>query len=140
MTNMAHQIRKIDYYHLTVQDQPGEAYKVLSYLADLGISMSAFSAIPMGPNSMLLTIFPEDSLKLSKQLKYAGQRLDGPHRALLVQGTDEVGALIDIHMKLYQAGVNVSAASGVTSGKDSFGYVIYIRSDEFEKAVEALGI
>lgn len=133
-------IKKIDYFNLTVKDQPGEAYKFLSQLADLGISMSAFSAIPLGPVSTLLTIFPDNSQKLSKELKLAGQTLDGPHKALLVQGDDELGALIEIHHKLYQASINISAASGVSDGKDSFGYVIYLRNDEFEKAVKVLGL
>ncbi len=131
-------VKKIDYFNLTVKDQPGEAYRFLSELANLGINMAAFSAIPLGPVSTLLTIFPENSQKLSKEMKLAGQVLDGPHKALLVQGDDELGALISIHQKLYQANVNISAASGVSDGKGSFGYVIYLRNEEFEKAVTVL--
>lgn len=137
---MSISIKRIDYFNLTVKDQPGEAYNFLSLLANIGVSMSAFSAVPLGPNSTLLTIFPEDSHKMAKELKLSGQTLDGPHKALLVQGDDELGALIDIHRKLFQAQVNISAASGVTDGKGSFGYVIYLRSNEFEKAVKTLNL
>lgn len=137
---MSINIKKIEYFNITVKDQPGEAYHLLSQLANLGISMSAFSAIPLGPNATQLTIFPDNSQKMSKELKLAGQKLDGPHKALLVQGDDELGALVEIHQKLFHAKVNISAATGVTDGKDSFGYVIYLRSDEFEKAVKALNI
>ena len=35
---MAFNIRRIDYFYTTVKDQPGEAYKVLSLLASLGIN------------------------------------------------------------------------------------------------------
>jgi hypothetical protein len=135
---MAHRIKKIDYYNLIVQDQPGEAYKLLNELKELGINMAAFSAIPLSTNNTQLTVFPDDSYKLMKEIKLAGQNPDGPHKALLIQGDDELGALVDIHMKLAQANVNISAAHGVTDGGWGFGYVIYLRSDEFDKAVRAL--
>ena len=137
---MSVNIRTINYYNLNVQDQPGEALKVLSYLKDLGVNLLAFSAIPMGANNMTLTVFPDSGAKLSKELRFAGRQLEGPHNAILVQGDDELGALTTIHQKLFEANVNVSAANGVTDGKGGFGYVIYIRSDEFKKAADALGI
>ncbi|MBK6795930.1 MAG: hypothetical protein IPG76_03790 [Acidobacteria bacterium] len=66
--------------------------------------------------------------------------IDGPYHALLVQGDDELGALSRVHVKLYDAKVNVYASSGVADGKGSFGYVIYVRPEDYQKAVEALGI
>lgn len=137
---MSARISKIEYYNLTIKDQPGEAFQVLSYLKDLGVNMQAFAAIPMAPNTMMLTVFPDNPAKLSTEMRYAGQHLDGPHFAILVQGTDEIGALTDIHRRLSEASVNVSAANGITDGKGGFGYIIYIRSDEFEKASMVLGI
>ncbi len=64
--------------------------------------------------------------------------LDGPHKALLVQGDDELGALAGIHLKLYKANINVYASSGVADGKGSFGYLIYVKPEDFDRAVEAL--
>lgn len=137
---MAAQIRRIEYFNITVKDEPGEAFKVLTYLKELGVKMKAFSAIPMGPNTMVITVFPDSSAKLSQELRFSGKNLAGPFYAILVQGADEIGALTGIHQKLYDAGVNVSAANGVTGGHGGFGYIIYIRSNEFEKAAKALGI
>ena len=136
---MPTQTRKIQYYNVTIKDEPGEAFKVLTYLSELGVNMQAFSAVPMGP-SMLLTVFPDNPAKLSAEMRYAGKELDGPHYAILVQGDDEIGALASIHEILYDAGINVSAANGISDGKGGFGYVIFIRSNEFEKAAKALGI
>jgi hypothetical protein len=34
---MAFKIRRVDYFYTTVKDEPGEAYKVLSLLAGLGV-------------------------------------------------------------------------------------------------------
>ena len=137
---MAFTIRKVDYFSTTVQDRPGEAYKLLSQLADLGLNLVAFTAVPVGPLHAQLTIFPEDPRRMADAGRKAGLVLDGPHPALLVQGDDELGALARIHAKLSDANVNVYASSGVADGRGSFGYVIYVRPDEYERAATALGI
>ena len=66
--------------------------------------------------------------------------MDGPHPAFLVQGDDELGALAQIHQALFEANVNVFASSGVTDGRGSFGYVVYVRPDDLRRAEEALGL
>lgn len=137
---MAFRIRRVNYFTTTVQDQPGEAYKLLSQLADLGVSLVAFTAVPIGPLHAQLTIFPDDPLKLRDAAHKAGIVLDGPHPALLVQGDDELGALARIHAKLSDANVNVYASSGVADGRGSFGYVVYIKPGDFERGATALGV
>jgi predicted amino acid-binding ACT domain protein len=66
--------------------------------------------------------------------------LEGPHQAFLVQGDDRLGALTGIHEALFRADVNVFASSGVTDGRGTFGYLIYVRPESFDRAAEALGI
>ena len=134
-----HDIHRVQYFYTTVQDRPGEALEFLSTLADLGINMLAFTAIPVGMMQTQLTIFPEEPALLKDQGRKAGFRLDGPHHALLVQGEDVPGALVGIHEKLYRAGINVYASTGVTSGK-GYGYIIYIRPEDFEEAAAAVGV
>ena len=46
---MGSEIRRVDYFYTMIQDQPGEAYKLLSRLADLGVNLLAFTAVPTGP-------------------------------------------------------------------------------------------
>lgn len=137
---MPFSIQRVEYYYTTVKDQPGEAYKLLNMLAGVGINQLAFSAIPIGPNSTQLAIFPQDPSKLNHEAQTAGMVLDGPHHALLIQGDDELGALADIHHKLYEADINVFSSSGVTDGKGSFGYLIYVRDEDFDRAAETLGV
>ncbi len=137
---MSHQIRQVGYFYATVSDHPGEAYKVLSQLANLGINLLAFSGLPLGPARTQLTIFPEDESKLQKASDLAGLTLDGPHPALLVQGDDVLGALAGIHAKLYEARVNVYASSAVTDGRGSYGYILYVRPDEVRRALDALEV
>jgi hypothetical protein len=137
---MAFSIRKIEYFYTTVRDQPGEAYKLLTGLADLGINLLAFTAVPVGPVRTQLSLFPEDSHKLSEAARQIGFELDGPYTALLVRGDDELGALAEIHEKLSAASVNVYASSGVTDGKGSYGYVVYVRPDDIERAAAAFDV
>ena len=137
---MAFSIRRVEYFTATVQDRPGEAYKLLSQLADLGLNLVAFTAVPVGPLRSQLTLFPDDPLRMVEAARKAGLVLDGPHPALLVQGDDELGALAQIHAKIFEAGVNVYASSGVADGRGTFGYVIYVKPDEYERAATALGV
>lgn len=137
---MAFTIQRVDYYYTTVKDIPGEAYKLLNLMAGVGINQLAFSAIPIGPNTTQLAIFPEDPEKFSNEAKMAGMSLDGPHHALLIQGDDELGALAEIHQKLYEADINVYSSSGVTDGRGSYGYLIYVREEDFDRAAQTLGV
>jgi hypothetical protein len=137
---MAFQIQRIAYFYAMVKDEPGAAYQILSQLAALGVNLLAFTAVPIGPSRAQLALFPEDDSRLAKAAKDAGLALDGPHPAFLVQGDDELGALASVHRRLFEAGVDVYASSGVTDGRGSFGYVVYVREDQSEKAAQALGL
>lgn len=137
---MDHTIRRVEYFYTTVNDRPGEALRFLTALADLGINLLAFTAIPVGLHQTQLTIFPDDPHKLTDQSERAGFIVDGPHNALLVQGRDVPGALVGIHEVLHDAGVNVYAATGVSGGGGQFGYMLHIRPTEFQVAADALGV
>jgi hypothetical protein len=137
---MAFSIARVQYFYVSVKDKPGEAYKLLSRLAEYGVNLLAFTGVPIGPSHTQLAIFPEDPAKLSDAAKKASIGLDGPQLALLVQGDDELGSLAEIHEKLYEANVNVYASSGVSDGRGSFGYLLYVRPDEYERALAALGL
>jgi hypothetical protein len=132
--------RRVDYFSTTVTDRPWEAYQLLATLADLGINLLAFTAVPIGPLHTQLTIFPEDSAKLTHEAQQDHLELDGPHPALLVQGDDELGALAEFHETLSDAHVNVYASTGVADGSGSFGYIIYVRPEDYDRAVAALGL
>ncbi len=135
---MPAQIRRVEYYYITVKDRPGEAYRVLARLASGGVSLLAFSAVPMGGNTTQLTVFPTDAQQLRAVDDEARLTLTGPQQAFLIQGDDELGALVDIHLKLSDSQINVSASSGVTDGRGGYGYVVYVAPNDFEKAAQTL--
>ncbi len=135
---MNYTIKKVDYFYTTIKDQPGEAYKLLNSLGDLGLNLLAFTAVPIGPISTQLALFPENIEKFKLEAQNAHMSLDGPHHALLVRGDANLEALTDLHLQLFKANINVYAASGVADGKGNFGYVLYIKPEDFDRAIAAL--
>ena len=137
---MSTTVRAVEYFHVTVKDRPGEAYRLLSQLTAADVNLLAFSAIPIGPEVTQLVLFPDSTEGLTALAEKAGLVLTGPQRALLVQGDDRLGALADIHRKLFDAQVNVYASTGVTDGKGDYGCVLYIKAEHFTSAAHALGV
>ena len=137
---MAARIRKVACYDTTIRDVPGEAYRVLSLLAQEGVDLMAFQAVPMGPDTTRITMFTDGEGALPRVAESAGLVLSGPQYAFLVQGDDEMGALARIHKQIYDAEVNVFASWGVTDGQGGFGYVLYVRREAIDKAAAALGL
>jgi hypothetical protein len=137
---MSMKIRRVEYFHATVRDQPGEAYSLLSQLASAEVNLLAFNAVPVGPEQTQLVIFPESVESLAQAAERSGLILTGPQRAFLIHGDDRLGALVDLHRKLNDSRINVYASSGVTDGRGGYGYVLYVRSEHYEDAAVALGI
>lgn len=137
---MAFHLDKVDYFYASVPEEVGRACLLLERLAQQGVNLLAFSAVPFGPAKTQFTLFPADSGALQRASANAGLRLDGPHPALLAQGVDELGALARVHQTLEQARVEVYATSGVSDGRGGYGYVIYVRPSSFTDAVAALGL
>jgi hypothetical protein len=133
-------VRSVEYYYATVLDRPGQAAELLTLLAGAGIELLAFSILPTGPTHTQLMLFPESPAQLIATAKRAGLELTGPQHALLVQGDNELGALVEIHRALADANINVYASSGVTDTKGGFGYVLYVRPEDFKHAATVAGV
>jgi len=135
---MAFSVRPIEYFYVDTRDSTGAAYHVLSAFADRGVDLLAFTAVPSGPERAQFALFPRDPAKFMAEARLAQIPAEGPHHALLVSGDDELGRLAGIHERLFEAGVDVYAATGVSDGRGSFGYVVYVREDQFGQALRAL--
>jgi hypothetical protein len=133
-------ISSVEYYYANVRDELGAAYRVLSQLAERGVNLLAFTAVPSGPSLAQFALVPEDPNKLVAEGRAVGLPLEGPYHALLVQGDDELGAFAGVHERLVEGGVDIYASTGVTDGRGSFGYLVYVREEQFEKAARALGV
>ena len=133
-------IRKVDYFYAHVKDKPGEAYRFLACLGEAGVNLLAFNAIPTGPEHTQLVIFPERADMLRRVAEQAGYALEGPHQAFLIQGDDQLGAFADIHRRLAEGDVNVYASNGVTDGRGDYGYILWVKPEDIDKASRVLGV
>lgn len=136
---MALNVRNVEYFYIRIEDSREKAYEILAQLASEEVSLLAFSAIPFGPNHVELTIFPDRSDTFILLAKRLGWIVTGPQHAFLVQGDDHLGALADIQRMLLEADVQIYASSGVTDGKGGYGYVIYFKEEDHDRAARALG-
>jgi len=137
---MSYKVQKLNYYYTITQDKPGEAHNILSILADVGVNQLAFNVSHIGPERSQITLFPEDNTKLISIAERASLNLDGPYNAIMVQGSDELGALVEVHEKLQNADINIASSTGIADGHGSYGYIIYLRPDDYDKAAEVLSI
>jgi hypothetical protein len=128
----------VKYYTANVADRIGSAYEVLSELAKSDNNLLAFSCIPIGPSNLQVTLFPDDADKLEQTSGSMGLVLMPAQHAFLIQGDDKIGVLTDVHRRLYDAKVAVYAANGVTDASGRFGYLIYVRPDDYERAAGIL--
>jgi len=136
---MAETVRRVDYYYAEVKDRPGEARRLLEFLSAHGINLVAFTAFPLDGQRAQLDFVPEDTQKLKDAAADAGIPLIGPKKALLIQGDDRTGVLVEYHLRLADAGINVFASNGISSGTGKFGYILWVKPKDFEKAARALG-
>lgn len=135
---MSERVRRVEYYYATVDDKPGEAQRLLEFLSAHGINLVGFTAFPAGDGKSQLDFIPENVRKLREAVGEAGVSLTGPKNALLIQGDDRTGVLVEYHLRLADSGVNVYAANGVSDSEGRFGYILWVRPEDFEKAAEAL--
>ena len=138
---MALEIKKVEYFNITIDSNAGEAYKLLSTFAKVGVSLLAFKAIPVKIKRTKFSLFPNNSSKMKDGAKKVGINLDGPHAALIIKSnSDEPGECAGIFEKLSQADINVYESSGIADIKDSYGVVLYLKQEDCDKALVALKV
>src|SRR5829696_6288436 len=104
----------VEYFYTTLSTRSDDAYELLDNLANENINFLAITLVPMGPDSTQLTLFPEDASLMQAVAKRVGLVLVGPHRAVLVQGDDERGALAHIHQQLHRSEIGIFASNAIT--------------------------
>lgn len=132
-------VRTIEYLYATVGDKPGEGRRLLEHLSERGVNLVAFTAFPIGSGKAQLDFVPESVEELQKAAADARLSLVGPKRAFLIQGDDRIGALHQYHLKLANAGINVRASNGVYGGTGTFGFILWVGPEDYERAAKVLG-
>ena len=136
---MTVKIYSAPYYYTLARDIPGEVCRLLTKLAGEEVNLLAFNALPVGPDETQLIIYPFNTTWLADVARHTGLMLSRPHHAFIVQGDDELGALVDIHQQLSDANINVENSSGLSDGKGGYRYILHVSETDYEKAAEILG-
>ena len=136
---MAETIRRVDYFYVTAPNKPGEGVRMLNTLKEAGISLLAFSGFPSGRRSQI-DFVPEDTAAFRKAARKAGWKLSPRKTGFLVEGKDQLGALLNVVSRLAEVKINVTAATAVCAGQRRYGALLWVKSPDVRKAVKVLGI
>jgi len=137
---MADTIRAVEYFYAVVGDEPGASRRLLEHLSEKGVNLVAFTAFPVGDGRTQLDFVADNRAHLKSAAEDAGVELTGPKKAFLLQGDDRIGVLHHHHLNLANAGVNVLASNGVCDGTGRFGFILWVKPDDFDKAAATLGV
>lgn len=135
---MADNIRKIDYWYVTVDNEPGAGARVLEALRDRGVNLRAFHGFPSAGRAQL-DLVPEDGEELRAAADEAGFTLSERKRALLAEGEDRVGAVAELFSTLARARINVVAVDAVAAGAGRYGALLWVAPEDYEQAATVLG-
>jgi hypothetical protein len=137
---MAESVRVVDYYFTTIDDKPGEGYRILARFKRREVNFLAFTAFPCGPGQCQLNFFPEEHEELRKAAKEINLVLQGPRKAFLIYGDDKLGALADTFRKFYDAKLNIYGANCLADVKGGYGLILWVSPKDYEGAAKALGV
>jgi hypothetical protein len=135
---MADTVRSVDYYYVTVPNEPGEGQRILTALKASGVNLLAFLGFPEGGQAQL-DLVPEDPEALKTAAEQVGVTLSEAKRAFLIQGDDRVGAIADTMAKLAEADINVTAAAATGAGAGRYGMILWVSAADVEEAASTLG-
>ncbi len=137
---MATKAKLVEYWYVTVDDQPGSALRVLERLEGAKVNLVAYHAFPVEGGRAQVDIAPQKPEGFLAAAAAAGLVLSERKLAILVSGDDKVGAMHDVLAKLAAAGVNLHAGSATAAGSGRFGMILWPKKGELDKAKAALGL
>ena len=136
---MSEQIKRIDYYYVTVPDKTGEGARILESLRGAGVNLIGVSAFPHARRSQL-DLIPEDGAAFVQAAKSAGLKLSKKKTGFLIQGEDRPGAVGDVVKKLADAKINVTSVQVFCAGSGRYGGLLWVTAPDLRKAAKAMGV
>ncbi len=136
---MADAIRLVDYFYIATADKPGEGARILQHLKDAGVNLAVLYAFPAGRRTQV-DFVPTSDTAFRAVAKAAKWKVVGPKKALVIEGEDRAGALVDCFARLGEAKINVTAVSAVTAGAGRFGAILWVKPRDVKRAAKALGV
>jgi hypothetical protein len=136
---MSHQIRRIDYFHLTLPDSNAVGTQVLSSLEAAGVNLLGFSVFPRGAHRSQLDLIPDDSIVFRKVARTAGFKLSKKKSGFLIQGEGQPGVMADAAKTLAQAHIDIISAQVFSAGSGRYGGMLWVGATDLTKAAKVLG-
>jgi hypothetical protein len=136
---MAKGIRKVNYFVLHANDQPGEGAHLLKTLKKHKVNLLGLSAYPLAGQGSQVDLIPEKPEQLIELAQKYGWKLSGKKTGFLAQGRDRAGALAKLAESLGKAGINITAVDAITAGADRYGAIFWVKPKDVEKASQVLG-
>ena len=134
---MADTIRRVQYFYTELPDKPGVGARLLEMLKREKVNLLAFSGFPKGRRAQI-DFVPADQRAFKAAAKKAQLKLVGPKTAFIIRGTDRVGALADVALKLAKAGINITAVDAVSTGAGRYGAILWVKPRNVNKAAKIL--
>ena len=136
---MADRVRKVSYCYPIVPHRAGQAARALAALKEAGVDLQVFHGFPTRGGKAQLDLVTDDMAGLRKVAARNGWRLSAAKRTFLIQGSDKPGAVHRHLNKLADAGIRITAATGVAAGGGRYGMVLWVRQSDYARAARALG-
>ena len=124
----------------------------LWFAPDMSTSSAAYSTTRRRPVSIAapptcaracpcpgLDFVPADPAAFKQFARTAKWKLTGPKRAFLVSGEERVGAVAELHRKLAEAKINVTAIDAVCAGAGRYGAILWVAPRDVSKTAKLLG-
>jgi hypothetical protein len=136
---MADRVRKVTYCYPIVPHRAGQGAKALAALKEAGIDLQAVHGFPARAGKAQIDLVTDDMAGLRRVASKNGWKLSAPKRAFLIQGSDKPGAVHKHLNKLAEAGIRITAATGIAAGGGRYGMILWVRQNDYGKAARALG-
>jgi hypothetical protein len=135
---MADDIRRVDYFYVTVPNRAGEGARALGALRDAGVNLLAFSGFPQGRGAQM-DFVPEDPAAFRRVARQAKWKLTGPKKTFLIAGEDRPGVVAGLLQRLADARINVTAVDAACAGGGRYGAILWVAPRDVARAAKTLG-
>jgi len=125
-------VRKVHYFSTSVSDKPGQAFKVLASLVSGGVNLLACSGTTRGRRAQI-DVVPDDTRKFAAAAKKAGLDFSEKKSGFLIQGDDRPGALAENLKALAEAGINIVAVDGLSTGSGRWGAIVWVADKDVRR-------
>lgn len=132
-------VTRVDYYSLTIANEPGTGFDLLAKLKESGVNLLAYTAFPIDNGRTKVSLVPEDPEALFEAAQKFGLSLSPRKDAFFVRGKTRVGAAAEVLHKLAVADINLTASCGAQSNGD-YGLMLWVKSENVHAAAKALGV